>query len=78
MLDKLSWKELILVRSENLGLFVNILTFNGKFSLHNWESFPEEIQTQLSQKAKTFSPFFNGLPKFTSNSEYFEKKRLSS
>ena len=74
MLNKLRWNELLLVRSSILGLFVNTLTFNGKFSLHNKEKFPQEIEMQLSQKENTFSQLFIAFLKSTSNSEYFEKK----
>ena len=57
MLDKFIWKELLLLRSEIIGLFVNTLTFHGNFSLHNSENCPKESQMQLSQKAKIFSQF---------------------
>ena len=38
------------------------------------EIFPQQIQTQLSQKQTAFSGFFIAFPKFTSSSEHFEKK----
>ena len=72
--DKLSWKKFLLVRPEILGLFVNTLTADGKYSHNNRENFPQQIQMQLSQKAKLFSGFLFAFPKFTSYSEYFEKK----
>ena len=34
----------VLVIREILGLFVNTLTANDKYSLHNMESFPQGIQ----------------------------------
>ena len=55
MLDKLSWKKLLLVISEILGLLVNTLTSNDKCSLRNKGNFPQQIQTQLSQKLKKIS-----------------------
>ena len=74
MLDKLTCKNLLLVRSEILGLSLNTLTSNGKYSLHNTENFRQEFQTKLSEKRKPFSGFFIAVLKCTSNSEYFEKK----
>ena len=44
------------------------------YSRHNIQNFPEQIQTQLSQKRKPFSGFFIAFLKFTSSLEHFEKK----
>ena len=74
MLDELCWKKLLLVRLEILGQFVNTLTANAKYSLHNKRNFQQQIEMQLSQKLKTFSGFFIAFLKSTSNSEYFEKR----
>ena len=55
--DKSSWKKLLLVTCEMLGLFVNSLTADNKYSRHSRENFPQQIQMQLSQKQKNFSVF---------------------
>ena len=39
----------------------------------NLESLPQQVQTQISLKPKTFSGFFIALMKSTLNLEYFEK-----
>ena len=55
--DKLSWNMILLVISEMLWLFVNTLVANDKYSRHNRENFPQQIQMQLSQKRKTILDF---------------------
>ena len=57
-----------------LGLFVNPLTADGKYSLLNWGNLLQRFQTQLSQKRKTFLEFFYAFPKSRFNFEHFEKK----
>ena len=52
--DRLSLKTFLLVRSKILGLFLNTLTDDKKFSRDNRENFPQAIQTQWSKKLKTF------------------------
>ena len=47
--DKLTWKTSVLVRSGILGLFVDTLTAEYKYSLHNMQNFQQQTQTQLSQ-----------------------------
>ena len=42
----------LLVISEMLALFVNILTTDDKYSLHNSENLQQAIQMQLSKKQK--------------------------
>ena len=74
ILDKLSWKKLVLVRSEILGLFVETLAVDDKYSYANKENFLRQIQMQLSQKPKTFSDFLIAFMKSKSNSSYFQKK----
>ena len=56
-----------------LELFVNTLTGNDKYSLHNREDLQQPIQIQLSKKQKKNSEFFAVFLKFTSNFEHFEK-----
>ena len=42
-LDKLSWKASFRAIFKILGLFINTLTADGKYSLHNRENFPQPI-----------------------------------
>ena len=72
--DKLSWKKSFLVRSGILGLFVNILTVEYMYSRRNMQNFPQELQTQLSEKGKDFSESFIAFLKCISSLEHFEKK----
>ena len=51
---------------EILGLFVNKLTADDKYFLHNSENFSLAIQLQLSKKQETFSEIFAPLLKSTS------------
>ena len=52
---------------ETLGLFVNRLTADEKFSFRNRENVRQPIETQLSKKQKRFSQFFADLLKSQSN-----------
>ena len=61
----------LLLLSEILGLFVNIMTAYDRYSLPNSENLVQPIQMQLSQKQKTFSQSFATFLKTTSN---FQKK----
>ena len=72
--DKLSWKKSPLVRSKILGLFVNTLTAEYKYSRRNMQFFAQQVQTPLSLKQKIFSGFFIPLLKSTWNGEHFQKK----
>ena len=72
--EKLSWKRPALVRSEMLGIFVNTLTVECHHSRRHMRNFPQQIQTQLSQKRKAFSGFFIAFLKCTTSLEHFEKK----
>ena len=65
---------LVLVRSEVLGQFVNTMTADYKYFRQNLENLPQQVQTQISLKPKTFcGPLIASL-KSTLNLEYFEKK----
>ena len=57
-----------------LGLFVNTLTADDKYSLLNRDNLTQSIQTLLSQKPKAFSQFFSSFLKSTLNFEHFQKK----
>ena len=54
---KLIWKISPLVLNEILGMFVNTLTADGKYTVQGCENFQLPIQMQLSEKRKTFSQF---------------------
>ena len=51
---KLSYKELLLMRSEFLGLLLNTLTANCEYSRSNRENLPLPIQIKSSKKSSTF------------------------
>ena len=70
----MSWKKSPSVWYEILGLFVNTLTVDDKYSGINMQNFPEQFQTRLSQKQKTFSGFFIAFLKCAWNLEHFQKK----
>ena len=44
----------MLVTYQILGLFVNTLAADGKYSRHNREKLPQPVQMQLSKKPKNF------------------------
>ena len=71
---KLSSKMSGLVICAILGLFVNTLTSDGKYSLRKGENLRKPIQMQLSKKQETFSQFFVAFLKFRSSFETFGKK----
>ena len=55
-------------------MFVNALTADDKNSGSNMQNFPEQFQTPLSQKQKTFSGFFIAFLKYAWNLEHFQKR----
>ena len=57
-----------------LTLFVNILIVNDKHYLLNRENLTQQIETQLSEKQKTFSEFFFAVLKSILNFKHFPKK----
>ena len=57
-----------------LSLFVNALNVDDKYSGSNMQNFPQQFQTPLSQKQKTFSGFFIAFLKCAWNLEHFPKK----
>ena len=59
---------------EILRLFINALTADDKYSGSNMLNFPQQFQTPLSQKQKTFSGFFIAFLKYAWNIEHFQKK----
>ena len=62
-----------LVWSDILGLFVNILTADNKYSHCNVHNFAHQVKTPLSQKKNTFCQFFIAFRKCAWNLEHFEK-----
>ena len=71
---KLSWKKLPSVWYEILRLFVKALTADDQYSGSNMQNLPQQVQTPLSQKQKTFSQFFIAFLKYAWNFEHFKKK----
>ena len=71
---KLIWKISHLVLGETLGVFVDILTTDGKYPVLYCENLPLPVQMQLSEKRKTFSEFFVAFMESTSNFKPFQKK----
>ena len=68
---------MVLVRSELLEKFVNILTADYQYSRQNRENISQQVPMQTSLKLKTCSEFFIAFLKSTLNLEYFEKKDQS-
>ena len=63
----------VLVRSQILELFVNALTSQYQYSHCNAQNFPQQIQTQLSQKRKAFPGFSIEFLKCTSSLQHFKR-----
>ena len=64
----------LLVICEIVGLFVNTLAADEKYSLCYWGYLQQQIQMQLSRKQKNFCESFAGLLKYASSFEHFGKK----
>ena len=60
--------------SEILRLFVNTLTADDKHSLNNMQNLPQQFETPLAQKQKTFSRLFIGFLKCAWSLEHFQKR----
>ena len=59
---------------EILRPFVNGLTADDKYSSTNMKNLPQQFQTPLSHKQKTFFEFFIAFVKCAWNLEHFQKK----
>ena len=59
---------------EILRLFVNALSADDKYSGSNMQNLPQQFQTPLSPKQKTFSEFLIEFLKCAWNLEHFQKK----
>ena len=70
----MSWKKSPSVWYEILRLFVNGLTADDKYSGSNMQNLPQQFQTLLSQKQKTFSRLFIEFLKCAWKLEHFQKK----
>ena len=57
-----------------LGLFVNLLTEDDKYSLLYRDNLTQPIQILLSLTQKTVSQFFSAFLKSTLNFEHFQTK----
>ena len=73
------WWKLIpkvssLVLGEILGVFVNTLSADGKYSVQDCENLQVHIQMQLSQKREHFSEFFVTFLESAWNFRHFGKK----
>ena len=68
----------ILVLFKILRLFVDTFTADDKYSPLNRDKLTQSIQTLLSQKQKTFSPFFFGISLICIRFLTFSKKRWPS
>ena len=66
---QLTYKTSLLVIFKIWRLFVNTLSADDNYSLLNRENLTQPIQMQLSQKQKTFSPFFSDFLKSSWNFE---------
>ena len=64
----------MLVLCKILGLFVNTLTDDRKYSLLYRDNLTQQIQILLSQKPKTFCQHSSEILKPTLNFEHFQKK----
>ena len=67
-------KKSLLLICKILGLPVNTLTTDDKYSLINRDNLTEPIQNQLSKKQKTFCQFLFAVLKCRSNFKHFGKK----
>ena len=59
---------------EILGLFVNTLTVDDKYSLLNRDNLLQHLQVQQNKKKKPFPDFFFAFAKSRFNFESFQKK----
>ena len=70
----MSWKKSPSVWYEILRLFVNALTPDDKYSGSNMQNLPQQFQTPLSHKQKTFSRFYIPFLKCAWILEHFQKQ----
>ena len=70
----MKWRKSALFKFKILGLIVNRLTADDKYSRRNIQNLTQETQTAISQKQKTFSGIFITYLEPITNSEAFVKK----
>ena len=70
----MKWRKSALFKFEILGLIVNRLTADDKYSRRNIQILILELQTAISQKQNTFSGIFITYLKSITNSEAIAKK----
>ena len=70
----MSWKIVILVRSETLELFGNTLSRAHIYSCYRREKLSQHIQTVLYQKRRIFCQIFIAFSESTQVFAYFETK----
>ena len=70
----MKWRKSVLFKFEILGLIVNRLTADDKYSRRNIQNLTQELQTAIPQKQKTFSGTFITYLKSITNSKAFAKK----
>ena len=70
----MKWRKSDLFKFEILGLIVNRLPADDKFSRRNIQKLTQELQTAISHKQKIFSRIFITYLKSITNSEAFAKK----
>ena len=70
----MKWRKSALFKFEILGLIVNRLTADDKYSRRNIQNLTQELQTAISQKQKTFSGTFITYLKSIKNSKAFAQK----
>ena len=68
----------LLVICQILGVFLNALNENDKYSVLNQDNLTQPIQIQLSRKEKKFSKFFPKFSKARLNLEHFQRNRWHS
>ena len=72
--EEMIWKIDSLLKFDILGLFVNTLAANYKYSVQDCENSSFSIQTQLSWKRTIFSQFYVPFLESSSNFKHLEKK----
>ena len=72
---QLSWKETLLVIYKDLGLFVNTLTADDKYSLLSRDNLTQKFLMKLPKKEKATSRVSAAFLKSRLYFEYFPKKK---
>ena len=72
--SQLSWKKSLFLTCKILGLLVKALAADEKYTVLNRDNLTIPIQTQLSEKQKTFSEFFLAFLRSRINLKHFEKE----